>query len=162
MPPRRWKASCARTQVTQNLFPCCFLPVMAVLAPGESAAVYSLYGQAENKRQVAALSQCAAAPGWFAKKRQEAADLTDELCAPITAQTADPIFDAYAKQSWLDNFLRGGVPTCFPGRGKADALLPLLPEARRPGAGIQLFLSRERILRSGQRQFPGRQPEPPQ
>lgn len=104
---------CARTQVTQNLFPCCFLPVMAVLAPGESAAVYSLYGQAENKRQVAALSQCAAAPGWFAKKRQEAADLTDELCAPITAQTADPIFDAYAKQSWLDNFLRGGVPTFF-------------------------------------------------
>ena len=104
---------CAREQVTQNLFPCCFLPVTALLAPGESVTVYSLYGQAENKHQVAALAQRAAVPGWFAEKRQEAAELIEKLCAPIAARTADPVFDAYAKQSWLDNVLRGGVPTFF-------------------------------------------------
>lgn len=104
---------CALPQVMQNLFPCCFLPHSAMLQPGEAVTLYSLYGQSEDKARVAALAEKVEPLTWFTRKRREAASLVEELCAPITAKTADPVFDAYAKQTYLDNLLRGGVPTFF-------------------------------------------------
>lgn len=104
---------CAADQVTNNLFPCCFLPKQASLAPGEAIFIYSLYGQAENKDQVARLAQKIQPQCWFDAKRSEAAALTQSLCAPISAKTADPVFDAYSRQTYLDNLLRGGTPMFF-------------------------------------------------
>ena len=103
----------ASHQVTSNLFPCCFLPKEALLAPGETIRIASLYGQAKSKEQVAALCGRIAPGGWFDTKRQEAARLVEDLCAPIHTRTADPVFDAYCSQSYLDNLLRGGSPMFF-------------------------------------------------
>lgn len=109
---------CAAKEVTQNLFPCCFLPRIAALEPGETATVYSLYGQAENKDQVAALARRVAPAAWFQEKRREAMELTQGLCAAVSAKTADPVFDAYSRQTYLDNLLRGGAPVFFRHEGK--------------------------------------------
>ena len=100
-------------QVTSNLFPCCFLPRQAVLQPGEAVRIFSIYGQAENKQQVQKLAETVLPGSWFPQKRQEAAALTGQLCAPIGCKTADPVFDAYCRQTYLDNLLRGGTPTFF-------------------------------------------------
>lgn len=109
---------CQTPQVTENRFPCCFLPKAVRLAPGQSAQIFSLYGQAEDKGRVAALAEKVSGGGWFEAKRREAARLVEELCAPIETETADPVFDAYCKQTCLDNILRGGAPTFFADGGK--------------------------------------------
>ncbi|MBR4953963.1 MAG: hypothetical protein IKZ30_05535 [Oscillospiraceae bacterium] len=104
---------CAATQIAANIFPCCFLPRKAVLKSGESICIRSLFGQAESKELVKSLASRINASEWFDAKRREMGALVDALCAPITSKTANPVFDAYAKQSYLDNLLRGGVPMFF-------------------------------------------------
>ena len=109
---------CALPQMTENHFPCCFLPRRATLQPGDTVSVFSLYGQAEDKGRVAALAERVNGRDWFEEKRREAKKLVETLCAPITARTADPVFDAYCRQTYLDNLLRGGAPTFFESEGK--------------------------------------------
>ena len=65
-------------QVTENRFPCCFLPKRAALAPGGTARIFSLYGQAEDKGRVAALAERVSGGQWFEAKRREAAGLVDD------------------------------------------------------------------------------------
>lgn len=110
---------CSEPQVTSNLFPCCFLPHQAILQPGKSIHIYSLFGQAESKEQVRKLAEKAGFGNWFHAKRQESAALMDELCAPVEIKTADPVFDAYCRQTYLDNLMRGGTPIFFRHEGKS-------------------------------------------
>lgn len=102
-----------REQVTSNQFPCCFLPTALSLAPGASVTLFSLYGQAENKQTVRALARKIDPAIWFHQKREQAWNLVQTLVSPIACKTADPVFDAYAKQTYLDNLLRGGAPMPF-------------------------------------------------
>lgn len=44
------------------------------------------------------------------EKKAEALTITDDITAPITSSTNEPLFDAYSRQSYLDNGLRGGFP----------------------------------------------------
>lgn len=104
---------CNADQVTSNLFPCCFLPRQAVLQPGESVHIFSLYGQAAGKETVARLAERIHPEKWFPDKLRQTHSLVDSLCAPIRARTGNPLFDAYSRQSYLDNLLRGGVPMFF-------------------------------------------------
>ncbi len=108
---------CGLPQVTQNQYPCCFLPLKATLQPGEKVSIYSLYGQAEEKTRVAKLSGQLSCH-WFEEKHRRCVELLDTLCAAVQTKTANPIFDAYCKQAYLDNFLRGGVPMFFRHEGK--------------------------------------------
>lgn len=108
----------AAPQQTENRFPCCFLPKAAVLGPGEELRVFSLYGQAEDKGRVAALAGRITGGSWFEEKRRQAAALVEELCAPVSCRTADPVFDAYCRQTYLDNALRGGAPIFFEDDGE--------------------------------------------
>ncbi|MBD5552485.1 MAG: hypothetical protein HDQ96_15185 [Lachnospiraceae bacterium] len=109
---------CAAKQITENLFPCCLMPVSATLKPGETARIYSLYGQADRKELVQNIASKAGGPEWFEDKRSQAAGLVEELCSKIEVRTADPVFDAYCKQTYLDNLLRGGAPMFFEHDGK--------------------------------------------
>ncbi len=109
----------AAPQQTENRFPCCFLPKQAALGPGEALRVFSLYGQAEDKGRVAALAGRISGGDWFEEKRRQAAALVEELCAPAACRTNHPVFDAYCRQTYLDNALRGGVPTFFQNGGKS-------------------------------------------
>lgn len=127
---RGLKELCAADQITENEFPCCLMPVSVTLKPGETARIYSLYGQAERKELVREMAEKAEmlktdeGPGkggmseWFENKRRQAAGLVEELCGRIEVRTADPVFDAYCKQTYLDNLLRGGAPMFFEHGGK--------------------------------------------
>lgn len=110
---------CAAKQQTENRFPCCFIPKAAVLEPGEKLCIFSLYGQAEDKGRVKALAMRAGGGEWFKEKRRQAAQLVDDLCAPVSCRTADPVFDAYCRHTYLDNALRGGAPAFFGDGGKS-------------------------------------------
>lgn len=117
-------------QVTENRFPCCFLPKAAVLSPGGELKIYSLFGQTENKEQMTALAKKITSAEWFENKRRRASALIEELCAPAVCRTADPVFDAYCRQTYLDNVLRGGVPTFFE---NGERSLPFYVYSRKHG-----------------------------
>lgn len=102
-----------RTQVTSNQFLCCFLPVCETLAPGASVTIYSIYGQTEGKERLRKLADRIDPAVWFPAKRKRAAELVSRITAPVFCQTGSPVFDAYTRQTYLDNALRGGAPMIF-------------------------------------------------
>ena len=142
------KELCAAEQITENMFPCCLMPMSVTLNPGETTQIYSLYGQAERKELVREIAAKVGMPEeggtmeeteapekggtskkdrtlengeaseWFEDKRRQAVGLVEELCDRIRVRTADSVFDAYCKQTYLDNLLRGGAPMFFVHEGK--------------------------------------------
>lgn len=52
-------------------------------------------------------------PEYIKRKEKEAERLVGQLTADTFTKTANPLFDQYIEQSYLDNFLRGGYPCVF-------------------------------------------------
>ncbi len=52
-------------------------------------------------------------PEYMERKEEEAVRLVGQLTADTFTKTANPLFDKYIEQSYLDNFLRGGYPCVF-------------------------------------------------
>lgn len=103
----------AQPQYCTNKVPCGFSALYAELAPGESRCVYTLIGHIDSVERLNAKAPAIASPAYFAQKYGEAGELTENLTADIATKTALPLFDAYCRQSYLDNFLRGGYPFIF-------------------------------------------------
>jgi hypothetical protein len=97
-------------QVTCGRTPCAFFAHQATLAPQESLTLYSLYGHSAGlevlQRHLSRLTH----PAYFEEKAQQAAALATGLTDTVATHTADPLFDAYCRQNFLDNVLRGGWP----------------------------------------------------
>lgn len=106
---------CAADQVLQNQFPCCFVPARRTLQPGESVHLYSLYGQADNRALLEGMTATVDGPAWFTAQCARAVALGAELSDVVDTHTADPVFDAYCRQTYVDNLLRGGTPIFFTG-----------------------------------------------
>ncbi|MGG6314278.1 cellobiose phosphorylase [Paenibacillus macerans] len=106
-------ALAAKPQYCTNKVPCGFSALDAELAPGESRNVYTLIGHIDSVERLNAKAKTLASPAYIARKYAEAGELTDALTADIATRTALPLFDAYCRQSYLDNFLRGGYPFIF-------------------------------------------------
>ncbi len=97
-------------QICQNALPCGFFSGIVTLSPGETYTFYSLIGQVENKMQLTKFQSKVTGSSYFENKYQEAKALTEDICKVIETKTASPVFDAYCKQTYLDNVLRGGMP----------------------------------------------------
>ena len=104
-------------QFVNNHFTCCFMPLKVSIPAGGTLCLRSLYGQAEDKKTVRRLAETVD-EGWFCRKREELRQLIDELCTAVGTRTADPMFDAYSRQTYLDNLLRGGAPMMFESDGR--------------------------------------------
>lgn len=102
-----------QTQYCTNKVPCGFSGAAVELAPGESKRIFTLIGHFDSVERLNEKAPSIAVPAYIARKRKEARELTETLTADVTTKTAMPLFDAYAKQSYLDNFLRGGYPFIF-------------------------------------------------
>ncbi|MGG2994090.1 cellobiose phosphorylase [Paenibacillus macerans] len=103
----------AQPQYCTNKVPCGFSALSAELAPGQSRCVYTLIGHIDSVERLNAKAAAITSPAYFAQKYGEAGELTESLTADIATKTALPLFDAYCRQSYLDNFLRGGYPFIF-------------------------------------------------
>ncbi|MGG1612974.1 cellobiose phosphorylase [Paenibacillus sp. FSL K6-2441] len=103
----------AAPQYCTNKVPCGFSALAAELARGESRRIYTLIGHIESVERLNRKAAEIASPAYVARKHAEASQLTEELTADIATKTALPLFDAYCRQSYLDNFLRGGYPFIF-------------------------------------------------
>lgn len=69
----------------------------------------TLIGHASDRQEVVELIKIIS-KDYFSQKEEENQKLHDQLTLPIRTQTAYPILDAYFKQCFLDNVIRGGTP----------------------------------------------------
>lgn len=102
-----------RPQYCTNKVPCGFTGVTAELAPGESKQIYTLIGHFDSVERLNEKADSISSSAYIEQKQIEARELTENLTADIATKTSMPLFDAYSRQSYLDNFLRGGYPFIF-------------------------------------------------
>ena len=98
------------SQVSSGKTPCAFFSLEKTLEPEEEVVIHSVYGHIRGMDALHHALPLLSDPIQLAEKKQAARDLAQDLTAKIQTRTADPVFDAYAKQTFLDNVLRGGWP----------------------------------------------------
>eukprot|EP00339_Tiarina_fusa_P025335 CAMPEP_0117045698 /NCGR_PEP_ID=MMETSP0472-20121206/31617_1 /TAXON_ID=693140 ORGANISM="Tiarina fusus, Strain LIS" /NCGR_SAMPLE_ID=MMETSP0472 /ASSEMBLY_ACC=CAM_ASM_000603 /LENGTH=1223 /DNA_ID=CAMNT_0004757805 /DNA_START=135 /DNA_END=3806 /DNA_ORIENTATION=+ len=81
------------------------------LKPGENFTVASVYGRADHIDEVSTIADLVTSPSWVADKFERARGLIDDLTKGVETTTVNPLFDGAVKQMFLDNSLRGGMPT---------------------------------------------------
>ncbi|QHE53653.1 cellobiose phosphorylase [Pontibacillus sp. HMF3514] len=97
-------------QVTANKVPCGFSAYTAELSPDERTTLHTMIGHVSDLSIIEEKKKEITSAAYFEKKYEEAQEFVDELTRAIHTKTGDAMFDAYAKQSFLDNVLRGGYP----------------------------------------------------
>jgi hypothetical protein len=97
-------------QIPTGRTPCGLFGASAIVEPGEATTLYSIIGHAGNVDRLRRTWTRLAQPAYVQRKRQEAKQLVDQLTAVVATQTGSHRFDAYTRQTFLDNVLRGGWP----------------------------------------------------
>ncbi|MCH4889963.1 cellobiose phosphorylase [Acidaminobacter sp. JC074] len=103
-------------QVLVNKVPCGFSPVSKTLNPNETLKINTIIGHVSNVAIINEKASLYASDDFIRSKYQEAQMVIDDLVRVVDTETNFPMFDAYLKQNFLDNTLRGGFPMVF-GKG---------------------------------------------
>jgi hypothetical protein len=105
-----------QTQICEGRTPCAFFGTKFTLDPEQSQTVTSLYGMVDSFPRIESRAVQLASASFFDTALTQARSLTHTLTDPIATQTASPLFDAYCRQTFLDNVMRGGFPLILGGR----------------------------------------------
>ena len=100
-------------QIGVNKLLCAFAHKKICLGKGEQHTLTSLIGYTPSCNAINSLAPTFFAEGFIDKKLERANEITDTLTADIQSKTGSPVMDMYARQCYLDNFLRGGYPIVF-------------------------------------------------
>jgi hypothetical protein len=100
-------------QITVGKTPCAFFGATIDLRPGQSIALHSVYGHVSDISHLAHVRERVLNAARLNELRCTSNALTRQLTDVIDTRTADPLFDAYTRQSFLDNVLRGGWPVMW-------------------------------------------------
>ena len=100
-------------QVVVNKVPCGFTPVSKTVASGACLEINTIIGHVAEVSIVEQKADTFASKAYIAQKLAEAEAVIDALVDVIDTQSRYPLFDAYLKQNFLDNTLRGGYPLVF-------------------------------------------------
>ena len=76
---------------------------------------YTLFGQANSLEELNIKGHLFDYD-YFQELERLAYEVEEEILSPMQTKTAYPLFDAYLKQSFMDNLLRGGYPLVFEGQ----------------------------------------------
>lgn len=115
--PRRFihgEAIDRKKQVWENRLPCALAPLQAVLESGESLTLVAVAGASPIERMVSEYLSCFTCWKDITAAFAASRDLINSLVAPAFAVSDVPALGAYARQNYLDNVLRGGIPLLLP------------------------------------------------
>ncbi len=90
-----------------------------VLLPGNSFEIVSLTGNVASAAEINHKAKSIVSRGFFARKLTENQKIIGQLLNATFSKTANREFDFYARQTFLDNLLRGGYPYSFKTNGSA-------------------------------------------
>jgi hypothetical protein len=97
-------------QVAKNKTPCAFSFERLKLSPGGQKRFYSLIGHVFDVNDVKKYKLASIDEAFIAKKKLENQELIDGIMDRIFTVSGVEAFDLYARQTYLDNVLRGGLP----------------------------------------------------
>lgn len=100
----------AKPQYVTNKIPCAFVGRSKTFKQNEVLKIDTLLGYLPTYDLLKDNLQKIKGKNFFNDKEYEAAMLIKTLTDDVATQTSNPDFDEYIRQSYLDNFLRGGYP----------------------------------------------------
>ncbi|HOQ04824.1 MAG TPA: hypothetical protein PKY88_06390 [Anaerohalosphaeraceae bacterium] len=103
-------------QVGENKLPCALTPVQTALGPQESLVLVSIAGMAPNESLLKTFLSNFQKLSDFESASRQSRKTIETLTAPAFTLSGDPRLDGYARQNFLDNILRGGIPYSLPSR----------------------------------------------
>jgi hypothetical protein len=103
----------AQKQITSGRTPCGFATLQVELPPGGSVHLNSIYGHVSQLENVQSKIKLLTSKNYLVEKRIEARELIRNITDGIFCRSGSHIFDAYCRQTFLDNILRGGMPAIF-------------------------------------------------
>ncbi|MEJ5225460.1 MAG: hypothetical protein WHV44_13470, partial [Anaerolineales bacterium] len=109
-------AALSAPQIAEGRTPCAFFGARLTLAPAASQTVNSVYGLAASHTLIEAQSARLTSSAFLDAALEDARHLAHTLTDPIATHSANPLFDAYCRQTFLDNVMRGGWPLVLGGR----------------------------------------------
>lgn len=105
-------------QIVVNKVPCGFTPVSKTVLSGETIEINTIIGHVTDVSIINEKASSFARKDFIAQKLSDAETVIDALVHVVDTKTGFPMFDAYIKQNFLDNTLRGGFPLVF---GEGDS-----------------------------------------
>lgn len=103
----------SKKQVSANKLPCAFSAYSGKIQ--DEVVITSVIGKMSKIEMLHDLEK-EISVDYFEDIEKEAFGIGETLTNDVGGKTAYPIFDAYVKQSYLDNLLRGGYPLVFDGK----------------------------------------------
>jgi len=100
-------------QVVVNKVPCGFTPVSKIVLSGASIEIHTIIGHVSEVSIINQKALSISKKDYIVGKLKDAEELIDTLVEVVDTKSNFPLFDAYIKQNFLDNTLRGGYPLVF-------------------------------------------------
>lgn len=105
-------------QCTTGRTPTAFTGTKINIPAGGSITITSVYGHTKNLEYFTdKATDVIRKPGFIDEMRQKSLDLVKSITDKVGTRSGLPLFDAYVRQDFLDNVLRGGIPISL---GSAD------------------------------------------
>ncbi|MEA3506938.1 MAG: cellobiose phosphorylase, partial [Elusimicrobiota bacterium] len=100
-------------EIRKNRTPTAFTAMTKEIKAGESLEFYSVIGYAPEVKLFDEFVERSASESYFIKKEKELAGIIGEVKDNILTVSEDDRFNEYARQTFMDNVLRGGMPVVF-------------------------------------------------
>jgi hypothetical protein len=81
------------------------------LAPGKSVTISTFFGKANNVLDIPVISRRVLQLGFSQYKVMRTREIIKQITAVVETTTSHPLWDGHVQQMFLDNALRGGVPS---------------------------------------------------
>ncbi|PIQ88255.1 MAG: cellobiose phosphorylase [Candidatus Omnitrophica bacterium CG11_big_fil_rev_8_21_14_0_20_42_13] len=107
-------------EIKESKMPCAFSYLDLSIAPNSGKTIYSITGYAEDKYTLSRQIEKILGNGFVENKRKENSEIILGIEDTVLTKSGMPRFDFYARQTFLDNVLRGGYPMPFDTAGGRD------------------------------------------
>lgn len=97
-------------QILENRFPSAMAAAKKNLAAGEKIELASVFGNLADQERLAEIKDRVLEKGYLSKKRTESKMIHNYYADHIFTVSGKKELDAYSRQTFMDNLLRGGFP----------------------------------------------------
>lgn len=111
-----------KTQIAKNKTPCAFTFLQNRLPKGGSMKLYSLIGHVFDAADTKKLGIDRLDEPFMTAKKKENRALIESIMDRVFTASGSSAFDLYARQTYLDNVMRGGLPFSFSLDGRKKSI----------------------------------------
>ncbi|MFD1020966.1 cellobiose phosphorylase [Thalassobacillus hwangdonensis] len=100
-------------QTTANKVPCGFTPVQASINAQDKTTICTVIGHTSDIELIHKQTDKLVSMAFIEQKQIRATEMVTALTGSVETKSSSDVFDAYCRQNYLDNVLRGGYPHIF-------------------------------------------------